>query len=228
MKKAGIAFGLAVVLSSLALTGVAHEKGDWIVRAGAATVNPDESSGNISTAATGSLPNTGASVGSDTQLGITVAYMVSDNIGLELLAATPFKHDVDAKGLGAYGFDTTDLGSVQHLPPTLVVQYYLFDKTAQLRPYAGIGLNYTTFFSESLSGFAKNELGAGGLSLDDSFGLALQVGVDWQLSERYVLNASIWNLDIDTEAEFNSALGRVKVDVDIDPWVYMLGVGYKF
>lgn len=228
MKLNNVTFGLAIVLSSLALTSVAHEKGDWIIRAGAAMVNPDESSGNISTTATGSLANTGANVGNDTQLGITVAYMLSDNIGFELLAATPFEHDVGAKGLGAYGFDTTDLGSVKHLPPTLMAQYYFFDKTSRLRPYAGIGLNYTTFFDESLNGFAKNELGASDLSLDDSFGLALQVGVDWELSDRYVLNAAIWNLDIDTEAEFDSALGRVKVDVDIDPWVYMLGVGYKF
>jgi hypothetical protein len=35
---------------------------------------------------------------SDTQLGLNFAYMLTNNIGVELLAATPFEHDVKIKG----------------------------------------------------------------------------------------------------------------------------------
>jgi len=221
---------LAIAVSSSLLAGAAkaHEQGDWVVRAGSATVSPNGSSSLITTAATGVLAGTSAKVADDTQLGLTVAYMLTDNVGIELLAATPFEHSIQAQGLSAYGFNTTDLGSTKHLPPTLVAQYYFFNSNSSVRPYLGLGLNYTAFFSEDLTGFAENELAAENLKLDDSFGVAWQLGIDWQISERYLLNASVWNLAIDTEAKFDSALGQVSVDVDIDPWVYMVGIGYKF
>jgi len=221
---------LAIAASSSLLAGAAtaHERGDWIVRAGSATVSPSGSSGLISAAATGALAGTSVEVADDTQLGLTIAYMLTDNVGIELLAATPFEHSIKAKGLSAYGFNTTSLGSAKHLPPTLVAQYYFLGSSSSVRPYLGFGLNYTKFFGEDLTGFAENELAAEHLKLDDSFGVAWQVGIDWQISERYLLNASVWNLGIATDAKFDSALGQVSVNVDIDPWVYMVGVGYKF
>jgi outer membrane protein len=221
--------GVTAVTGLLCSAGaIAHEKGDWIVRAGAATVSPDDSSSTISTTVTGALPGTSVEVDSDTQLGLNIVYMMSDNLGIELLAASPFEHDVTAKGLGQYGFDTTALGSVKHLPPTLSVQYYFGVSQSVVRPYIGLGINYTTFFSESLTSQAKTELGADNLDLDDSVGLAAQLGIDWSLNDKWLINASVWRMDIETEATLDSDLGKVKVDVDIDPWVYMVGVGYKF
>ncbi len=221
---------LAIVASSSLAAGatMAHEQGDWIARAGSATVSPSGSSGLIATTATGALAGTSVEVADDTQLGLTIAYMLTDNVGIELLAATPFEHNIQARGLSAYGFNTTDLGSAKHLPPTLVAQYYFLNSNSSVRPYLGLGLNYTKFFSEDLTGFAENELAADHLKLDDSFGVAWQVGIDWQINERYLLNASVWNLDIETDAKFDSALGEVSVNVDVDPWVYMVGIGYKF
>ncbi len=67
------------------------------------------------------------------------------------------------------------------------------------------------------------------LSLDDSWGLSLQVGLDYHINDKWLLNAAVWNLDIETTATIKTAnLGKIKTDVDIDPWVYMVGVGYKF
>ena len=75
----------------------AHEAGDIIVRAGAITVDPQESSSDIKI---GGAPQAGlkATLDSDTQLGLNFAYMVTDHLGIELLAATPFSHDVSVKG----------------------------------------------------------------------------------------------------------------------------------
>ena len=89
-------------------------------------------------------------------------------------------------------------------------------------------MNYTTFFDKSLSSQARTELGANGLDLDDSYGLAYRAGVDWNISENWLLNASTWKINIDTDASFNSALGKVKVSADVDPWVYMISLGYRF
>ena len=214
---------LGVAMALCGLQAQAHQAGDWIVRAGVAQVAPDDDSSELSTSA-GALAGTGVGVDNASALGLTVAYMLTDQIGVELLAATPFKHDLKLQGVA--GLD--NLGSVEQLPPTLSLQYYLLSPGSALRPYVGVGLNYTTFFNEDVSGAAKGALGARNLKLDDSVGLAAQVGVDWQLSDRWLLNAAVWRIDIDTTATLDSALGRVKVDVDIDPWVYMVGLGYKF
>ena len=103
-----IKVALLITMASLgSAAAMAHESGDWILRVGAATVAPDGSSSVISTGATGPLAATSVGVGDSTQLGLNIVYMMSDNLALEVLAATPFEHDLKAKGLSQYGFATT-------------------------------------------------------------------------------------------------------------------------
>ncbi len=218
--------GAGLVLATM--PALAIEEGDVIVRVGATSVQTAESSSVITTAATGPLASTAAGVGNSTQLGLNLVYMLSDNLGVEVLAATPFEHDLSVSGLSRYGFRTTDLGSTKHLPPTVSALYYFGASSSAVRPYVGLGVNYTFFFQEDLSGSAKTELAGTGLSLDDSWGLSTRAGVDWELGNDWLLNASLWRIDIDTTATLGSALGRVRADVDLDPWVYMVSVGYKF
>jgi outer membrane protein len=216
----------ALALALAAPFAQAFEAGDIIVRAGAITVDPREDSSSISTALTGPLAGTKATLDSDTQLGLNFAYMVTDKVGIELLAATPFSHDVGVKGLGA-PLDGK-FGTIKHLPPTLSVIYYPLDKTSAFQPYVGAGVNYTWFFDDKLSSQAEGN-GFSGLDLKDSWGLAAQVGMDYMLTDNIMLNAQVRYIDIDTEATSNHAvLGKVKVDVDVDPFVYMVGLGYKF
>lgn len=155
--------------------------------------------------------------------------MLTDHIGLELLAATPFQHTVGVKGLGA-GLDGK-LGDIKQLPPTLSLQYYPMEASSKFQPYAGIGLNYTMFFDEDLSSNRKAQ-GFSNMKLKDSVGLAGQLGMDYMINDNFLVNAAVWYVDIDTKATIDgpSALGvgKTKVDVDVDPWVYMVGVGYKF
>lgn len=228
MRRSTIAALTAPLFLLLPITAYSHEAGDIILRVGAVSVQPDESSSLISTAATGALAATEVGVGDNTQLGLNLVYMWSDNIGIEVLAATPFEHDLTASGLDAYGFSTRDLGSSDQLPPTVTLNYFLGAANSLIRPYVGIGVNYTTFFDKSLSSQAKSELGANRLDLDDSFGVAYRAGVDFSIGDNWILNASLWNIDIETDASFNSALGKVQVNADIDPWVYMVSLGYRF
>lgn len=219
---------LSASLFAITAPVFALEKGDIVLRLGAASVQPDDSSSLVSTTATGPLAGTAVQVGDEVQLGVNLLYMMSDNIGLELLAATPFEHDLSISGLGTYGFSTTKLGSTKHLPPTISAVYYFGPKRAVLRPYLGLGVNYTVFFEESLSQDARSELSARSLQLDNSLGLSIYGGFDWELNDHWLINASMRKIDIDTKGSLQSALGKIKVDVDIDPYVYMLSVGYKF
>jgi len=71
-------------------------------------------------------------------------------------------------------------------------------------------------------------IGTGGnysIDADDSFGLTIQAGFDYQLYDRVMLNAAIWKMNIGTTIKVANML---RVDLEIDPWVYMLGLGYKF
>jgi len=217
-----------IALALAAPAAHAHQAGDFIVRAGAATVSPNEDSGNIKLDGT-KVNGTKATLDSDTQLGLAFAYMITDHIGVELLAATPFQHEVSVKGLGA-GLDGK-LADIKHLPPTLSLQYYPMDAGSKFQPYAGIGINYTLFFDESLSSERKAQ-GFSDMKLKNSVGLAGQLGMDYMLTDNLLFNASVWYVDINTEASIDgpSALGvgKTKVDVDVDPWVYMVGIGYKF
>ncbi|MDH0730596.1 outer membrane beta-barrel protein [Pseudomonas sichuanensis] len=217
-----------VALALAAPVAHAHQAGDFIIRSGAITTAPNENSGDIKLDGA-KVSGTKATLDSDTQLGLAFAYMLTDHIGLELLAATPFKHTVGVKGLGA-GLDGK-LADIKQLPPTLSLQYYPMDASSKFQPYAGVGLNYTLFFDEDLSSNRKAQ-GFSNMKMKDSVGLAGQLGMDYMLTENLLFNAAVWYVDIDTKATIDgpSALGvgKTKVDVDVDPWVYMVGLGYKF
>jgi outer membrane protein len=228
----GLALGVALASGS----AMAYKQGDMVLRAGAALVEPQEDSSEIALNGTplSQTPlaiDSSVGVGTNTQLGLTFTYMLSNDVGVELLAATPFSHDVTAN----LGGTVVKAAEVKHLPPTLSVQYFPMGSDSALQPYVGVGLNYTVFFDEDVDAeldAVTTSLGLGnatGLDLDDSFGIAFELGCDYAISDTLVLNASIWKVDIDTTATFKYADGsKITADVDIDPIAYMLGVGYKF
>lgn len=217
-----------VALALAAPAAHAYQAGDMILRAGAITTAPNENSGDLKFDGN-KVSGTKATLDSDTQLGLTFAYMLTDHIGLELLAPTSFKHTVGVQGLGG-GLDGK-LADIKQLPPTLSVQYYPMAPNSRFQPYAGIGINYTMFFDEDLTS-ARKQQGFSNLKLQDSVGIAGQLGMDYMLTDNFLVNASVWYVDIDTKASVDgpSALGysKTKVNVDVDPWVYMVGLGYKF
>ncbi|MEH6558700.1 MAG: OmpW family outer membrane protein [Oceanicoccus sp.] len=216
-----------VILAAVPLTAMSYEGGDFILRAGAAKVSPNDDSSSIYVQGLGGkVPGTGVGVESETQVGITATYMLNSNWGIELLASTPFEHDLTAKGLG--GFGISDIGSVTHLPPTLSIQNYFLGGNGAFQPYVGAGINYTLILDEDLSGQMKNILGARSMDIDDSIGFSVQAGFDYALSDKWLLNAAVWRMEIDTTAKIKSDVGNIKVDVDVDPWVYMVSLGYKF
>jgi len=195
-----------LITGSLSLTSfsaMAVEQGDWLLRFGLANVSPnDGSSGVVATDTVG--------VDGDTQIFANATYMFKENIGFEVLAATPFSHDITLTGSGK-------IGETDHLPPTFSVQYH-FNPKASTRPYIGAGINYTTFFNEKATAVITS------LSLDDSIGLAVQAGVDIDINQDWFFNADVRYINIETTA--TTDLGNI--EVDINPWVISLGVGTSF
>jgi outer membrane protein len=136
--------------------------------------------------------------------------------------------------------DAIDVAGIVTLPGVDVdEETQIFGETsAAFRPFVGVGLNATIFFEEDVSselnlaldgivGLPAGTVDAD-LSLDDSYGLAAQVGFDYMINENWLINGTVWWMDIDTEAKVSTAIADVKFDVEIDPVVYLLSVGYRF
>lgn len=213
-KKILSGFITATLLSTaIAAPAFAHQKGDIIMRAGAIVVAPNESSEDV-------LGLGEFSVNNNTQLGLNFAYMITDNVGVELVAATPFSHEISLDGVGV-------IAETKHLPPTLLAQYYFTTPVEKLRPYVGAGVNFTNFFDNDFNQNGK-DANLSGLDMDNSWGLAAQAGIDYKINEKWLVNASVMYADISTDVTFRAGNDAVKIKTDIDPWVYMVSVGYVF
>jgi len=226
MKKTLLA--LAVLTSiSVSSHAVEYQAGDIVVRGGATLVNPDSNKANVALNGDDSA-GLQISVDDNTQLGLNGLYFFDQNWAVELLAATPFTHDITVHDKNAVlGVDGAKLAEVTHLPPTVSAIYY-FDVHSNFKSYVGVGINYTVFFEEEFEAAPKS-LGFNDLSLDSSFGLALQVGADYYLDENWHVNASVRYIDIETDASFKVGSSiNGSADVSIDPMVYSLMIGYKF
>lgn len=199
--------GLAAALTLCALPALAQSQGDWTIGIGAHQVNPKSDNGTL---AGGTLP---LRIDSNIRPTVTFEYFVHQDLGVEVLAALPFEHDISVKGVGK-------VGSTKHLPPVVSLQYH-FNSAGKVSPFVGAGLNYTTFFSEKTTG----ALAGSKLKLDDSWSLAAHAGVDIALTDKSALRVDMRWIDIDSKVKVNgSDLGTAH----IDPLVYGLAYVMKF
>ena len=219
--KRALPAAIALTLGLSAMPAAAYEAGDWVVRGRIINVNPNDDSSDV-LVNSGAVAGSGVSVNDDTTLELDFTYMLDPHWGLELILATT-KHEADAEGALA------SLGTAVEakvLPPTLTLQYH-FSPSSNIRPYAGVGINYTHFYDEEVKG-VLDQAGAKA-DLKDSWGLAAQVGVDVDINKDWFVNFDVKYIDIDTDASLNNTLaGAVDVDVDINPWVFGIGIGTTF
>lgn len=138
-----------------------------------------------------------------------VNYAFNANWSAELVLTLPQEHKVSSAG--------TPLGNFKHLPPTLLGKY-TFNPDGAVRWYVAAGVNATLIYDDNL---------AGGLKLDTwSVGPAAEVGVDWSINERWILNADVKRAMLRTDV---STAGGVKLtEARLDPWLYSVGFTYPF
>ena len=204
MKKMLFITTAALAFASPALAEESPFKaGDFMLRARMIDVAPDVSS-SLSIGGT-------VSINDNVVPELDGTYFFTPNISAELIAAVT-KHHVGTSG-GA------DAGSAWLLPPTLTLQYHFTQYPTIAIPYVGAGVNYTHFFNES-GGALQN------VKYDDSFGGALQAGVDVPLKGNWYANFDVKKVYISTTANFSPS--GVRANVDIDPWIVGVGIGYKF
>ena len=212
---------LALIAAVLPAAPVAAKAGDKLIRLRGIVVAPTETSGGI----TPTFPNEGVAVDNAVTPEVDFTYFATDAVAFELIAATS-KHAASGK-TGTTG-SIGKLATTWALPPTLTAQYHLMPG-GKVRPYVGAGLNYTLFYNEKASGGLETAVGSTKVKMSDSFGYALQAGVDIDLSDRMFLNADVKFIDMDTTATLRtSAIGTQRVRISIDPIVAGVGVGWRF
>ncbi len=210
----------AAVLGSTLITASAHaEAGDLLVRLRGIVVAPTEQSSEVLPG----FPGSGVGVENAIVPELDFTYFLTNNIGAELILATS-PHDLQGEGtLEALG----EIADTMVLPPTLTFQYHL-NPNGQFRPYVGVGVNWSIFYSEDASDNLVGAVGPTDISIDDSVGVAFQAGFDIALSERWFINVDAKYIQIDTTATLNSGGAINTVDVDLDPIVAGIGFGYRF
>jgi len=193
------------VLGFMGAVEQARAEGDspWLIRVRGIYVSPDESA---------SVRGLAGSVEADGSLvpELDISYFFTDNIAAELILATS-NHDMSATA-------GVDLGDVWVLPPTLTLQYH-FSPKETFRPYVGAGINYTIFYGEDKGAVAS-------IDYEDGFGYALQAGADFGLGNQWVFNLDVKKLWLNTDVTING--GAITADVDLDPWIFGAGFGYRF
>jgi outer membrane protein len=198
---------LAAALACAAQPVLAQEARSYTIGIGAHQVQPKSNNGSLLGGAAQ------LEIGDNVQPTITFEYFVRENLGIEVLAATPFKHDIEIKGLGK-------VATTKHLPPTFSLQYH-WNSDGAVSPFVGVGVNYTTFMSEKTTGPLRGSK----LKLEDSVGVAAHVGVDFSVGERGAIRVDARWIDINSDVKLN---GEKIGKAEIDPLVYGLAYVIKF
>lgn len=198
----------------LALAGTAVAQNalhNFQVKLGVSGVLPD-------TSATISTIGGGVDISDEYVPTFQVEYFLNANVSAELLCCVA-THDVKAVGTA---LGDVDLGKITHFPPTVTLKYHWTDFGAW-KPYVGAGVNYTHFFND--------ELPAGGavtaINYDDSWGGALQAGLDYQIDDHWSLNVDVRKIWISTDVTLVAG-PTIDASVDINPVIVTIGSGYRF
>jgi outer membrane protein len=214
----------SILLSAVAFAAMAApaaaEQGDFLVRLRGIYLAPQDDSGPVLPA----VPTGSVTVDDAIVPELDFTYFFTNNIAAELILATS-PHDVSGAGaLSALG----EIADSMVLPPTLTFQYH-FLPDAKFRPYVGAGVNWTIFYDEDAKSSLETALGGPtSVSMDDSFGWAVQAGADFDITERVFLNIDVKYIDIDTTATLTTGAAVNTVEVDIDPIVAGVGLGMRF
>ncbi len=203
----------ASVCAAEEATGAAFRAGDFLVRGRAVQVLPNVTTNSIA-------PIGGhADASMSTIPEVDLTYFITPNIAVEAIAGTT-RHHVKAHNTTLNG-GNVDLGHIQLLPPSITAQYH-FLNGSMINPYLGAGLNYTIFFAPNLpkGGTVQS------INYDNAFGEVLQAGADIHVAGNWYANIDVKHIFLTTSVNINHH--AVQADVNLDPTLVGIGLGYRF
>jgi outer membrane protein len=131
--------------------------------------------------------------------------------------------------LGSVPYNGQYISSARWVAPTALIEYVFFDDSVRLRPYIGVGVNYTAFIDRN-STPAGNAASGGPtrIELPSSVGPAGTVGLTYRLPQHWSLMASYSASRVDSHLSAITA-GTVRTtDISFGPQTFVFAVGYSF
>lgn len=219
------------VLSALSASpALAQEAGDIQVKVLGTAVLPD---GELDSIEGGTLASTVAGLGVTTEANdnyvptVAIEYFVSPNISIETICCVTAHHVSAVTPTALAGANLVD--KIHIVPATFTLKYHL-GAAGGIRPYVGAGPTYFIFLGDEAGAGATAALGATGNHIDDTFGFALQAGVDIPVNEAMIVSADAKRYFVSPEVHWYDAAGTevLHTQHNLDPWVLSVGVGFRF
>jgi outer membrane protein len=245
---------LALITGVISGVAMAQSTGSLITSVGGAWLDfgPSSATALQSSSALGTFTSqgTGGQIHNTFTAELALTYFITDNIALDLASGVPPKLKLYAQGTATpfgQGGPSLDFGSLQPLattrswPPILFVKYYFGAAQTKLRPFVGIGVNYTWYSDTELNPTFASALqqvaGPGGratASLSPSWNPAFNAGVSYNISKNWYATASATYLPLKTNATVSAlaANGQAvltnKTRITANPVITFVGIGYRF
>lgn len=200
---------------------------------GLSNVQPHSSASDFSGPFT--PPGLSVNISDKSTLFFSYAREINDQWDVELALAAPPTHDIilavnnSSLPAGVQAFSGQVGARVRQVAPTVFANYKFLEKTSALRPFIGVGINYTKF-DRTASTAANDALNGGptSISLKDSVGLALHGGVTLRISNLWSLSTSLATAQVKSKITTNTLGVERTADIKFTPRVFTVAVAYSF
>lgn len=150
----------------------------------------------------------------------------------QLAAGIPPKTDTVGKGpatVGSVPFDGQTVSTAKWFSPSLLVNYVFRDESEALRPYMGVGVNYTKFYDlqSTAAGNAANG-GPTAISLSSSVGPVVTAGLRWHIKDRWSAYASYDYANVTSDYTGNTAGVIRTTKIRFNPTTIVVSIGCAF
>lgn len=207
------AIGVCVLLAGLH-PAVAAETDHWMVKGTITGMNPQRSSDKLNNISNSKLYLDDAITGE-----VSVLRMLNPHVGIGFYTAWPYSHELKGNNrlsqLGMHNF-----ADVKQMPAGFSGQFH-FLPDALIQPYLGINLEYAHFFDE------KDRIQGIHTSIKDAWGVGGEAGLDFRLGKHWRLTTSARYIHMNTKVKLSGLIDQ-EVSMDLDPWYFSIGAGYRF
>jgi outer membrane protein len=230
MQKKIVTLALSATLALFASGAHAADDGANTVRLGMYFVHFDAKADDI----TGPYVPPGLNIHANNVETLYVAYVrtLSTHFNLEFAFGYPPLTKTEGRGpamVGSVPYNGQVISTVRWFSPSLVLNYVFGDANSRLRPYLGVGVNYTKFLARQST--ATGNAASGGptsISLPSSIGPTATAGLTYELAEHWHLFASYSVAKVDSKLTADTAGILRTSEVHFWPNTLVVSAGYSF
>lgn len=131
--------------------------------------------------------------------------------------------------VGSVPFNGQEVATAKWFSPSILLEYKFLDPSNALRPYVGLGVNYTRFYD--LNSTSAGDAANGGptrVQLSRSIGPAATIGASYQINAQFNVLASYSLARVNSNYSSETA-GVVRVtSIHFNPSSWVVALGYSF